>query len=138
MKIIKQNSWRRISQSEIRNSVAAESEGGQKFIPPNPLSFCPPERSVSFLPREARQWVSFCQKMFEQSCIIPPQSNFPIFAQPIRPREARPISSGKFPKVKFWCVYSTKSEPILNGTDAPPCRRSLTLASQQKSFLLIF
>jgi len=89
MKIIKQNSWRRISQSEIRNSVAAESEGGQKFIPPNPLSFCPPERSVSFLPREARQWVSFCQKMFEQSCIIPPQSNFPIFAQPIRPREAR-------------------------------------------------
>jgi hypothetical protein len=37
-----------------RNS-AAESEGGQKFIPPNPLSFCPPERQVSFLPREARQ-----------------------------------------------------------------------------------
>jgi len=29
-----------------RNSAAAESEGGQKFIPPNPLSFCPPERSV--------------------------------------------------------------------------------------------
>ena len=29
-------SWRRISQSEIRNSAAAESEGGQKFLPPNP------------------------------------------------------------------------------------------------------
>jgi len=35
MKIIKQISWRRISQSEIRNSAAAESEGGQKFLPPN-------------------------------------------------------------------------------------------------------
>jgi len=23
-----------------------ESEGGQKFLPPNPLPFCPPERSV--------------------------------------------------------------------------------------------
>ncbi|KKU34778.1 MAG: hypothetical protein UX48_C0025G0017 [Candidatus Azambacteria bacterium GW2011_GWB1_46_27] len=34
-------SWRRISQSEIRNSAAekseSESEGGQKFLPPNPL-----------------------------------------------------------------------------------------------------
>src|SRR3989304_10266422 len=39
--------WRRISQSEIRNSAAAESEGGQKFLPPNPLPFCPPEPSVS-------------------------------------------------------------------------------------------
>src|SRR3989338_846000 len=43
--------WRRISQSEIRNSAAAEksdseSEGGQKFLPPHPLPFCPPERSV--------------------------------------------------------------------------------------------
>jgi len=36
--------WWRISQSEIRNSAAAESEGGQKFLPPNPLPFCPPER----------------------------------------------------------------------------------------------
>jgi hypothetical protein len=25
-----------------------ESEGGQKFLPPNPLPFCPPERSVSW------------------------------------------------------------------------------------------
>jgi len=54
LKEVKQNSWRRISQSEIRNSAAAESEGGQKFLPPNPLPFCPPERSVSILPREAR------------------------------------------------------------------------------------
>ncbi len=76
MKIIKQDSWRRISQSEIQNSAAAESEGGQKFIPPNPLSFCPPERSESFVPRVARQPFSFCQKMFEQSCIIPPVVTF--------------------------------------------------------------
>ena len=38
-----------------RNSAAAESEGGQKFLPLNPLPFCPPERSVLVLPREARQ-----------------------------------------------------------------------------------
>jgi len=81
---------RYISQSEIRNSASAESEGGQKFIPPNPLPFCPPERQDSFQPCEARQSVrSFIQKMFEQSCIIPPLSNFPIFARPIRPREAQ-------------------------------------------------
>jgi len=51
---------RHISQSEIRNSAAAEkseseSEGGQKFLPPNPLPFCPPERQVSFQSREARR-----------------------------------------------------------------------------------
>ena len=45
MNLIKQIYWRRISQSEIRNSAAAESEGGQKFLPPNTLPFCPPERS---------------------------------------------------------------------------------------------
>src|SRR3989338_3251081 len=38
--------WQRISQSEIQNSAAAEkseseSEGRQKFLPPNPLPFCP-------------------------------------------------------------------------------------------------
>ena len=40
--------WRRILQGKIRNSAAekseSESEGGQKFLPPNPLPFCPPER----------------------------------------------------------------------------------------------
>ena len=30
LKEVKQNSWRRISQSEIRNSAAAESEGGPR------------------------------------------------------------------------------------------------------------
>ena len=42
---------------------SGESEGGQKFLPPNPLPFCPPERSVSVLPREARQSVGILFKM---------------------------------------------------------------------------
>ena len=46
-------SWRRISQSEIRNSAAAESEGGQKFLPSQPPSFLP-ARAFS-LAREARR-----------------------------------------------------------------------------------
>ena len=46
-------SWRRISQSEIRNSAAAESEGGQKFLPPRPPPFLP-ARAFS-LAREARR-----------------------------------------------------------------------------------
>jgi len=80
---------RRISQSEIRNS-AAESEGGQKFLPPNPLPFCPPERSVSVLPREARQSVSSVQNRFGFRQINAPISNFQIFDRPIRRRNAPP------------------------------------------------
>ncbi len=42
---------RRFSQSEKRNSAAAEkseseSEGGQKFLFPDPFPFCPPERKI--------------------------------------------------------------------------------------------
>ena len=48
LEILCQIFLRRISQSEIRNSAAAENEGGQKFLPPNPLPFCPPERSFRF------------------------------------------------------------------------------------------
>jgi len=46
-----------------RNSAAAESEGGQKFLPLNPLPFCPPERSVLVLPSFARQSVGILFKM---------------------------------------------------------------------------
>ena len=42
---------------------SGESEGGQKFLPPNPLSFCPPERSVSVLPPAGRQSVGILFKM---------------------------------------------------------------------------
>jgi len=85
MKIIKQNSWRRISQSEIRNSAAAESEGGQKFLPPNPLPFCPPERSVW----RAKRAVSSIQKRFGFRQTNAPVLNFQEFCRPILPREAR-------------------------------------------------
>ena len=58
--------WRRISQSEIRNSAAAESEGGQKLVPCRDTGFLPPQ-PPSFLParafslaREARH--QFCSK----------------------------------------------------------------------------
>jgi len=68
-----------------RNSAAAESEGGQKFIPPNPLSFCPPERSVW----RAKRAVSFVQKRFGFRQIIAPELNFQEFCRLIQPREAR-------------------------------------------------
>jgi hypothetical protein len=58
MKIIKQNYWRRISQSEIRNSAAAEKRGRAKIPSPQPPSFLP-ARSFS-LAREARR--QFCSK----------------------------------------------------------------------------
>jgi len=72
-------SWRRISQSEIRNSAAAEkseseSEGGQKFLPPNPLPFCPPERSVSAA-RSAAINQDFVQKRFELRSVIATNSD---------------------------------------------------------------
>jgi len=78
-------SWRRISQSEIRNSAAAESEGGQKFLPPNPLPFCPPERSVW----RAKRAVSSVQKRFGFRQTNAPVLNFQEFCRLILPREAR-------------------------------------------------
>jgi hypothetical protein len=53
---------------------SGESEGGQKFLPPNPLPFCPPERSVLVLPREARLSVGILFKMssdfFQQTPLL--------------------------------------------------------------------
>jgi len=73
--------WRRISQSEIRNSAAAEkleseSEGGQKFLPPNPLPFCPPERSISAARSAAIIPVFSVQKRFERRSAIATKLNF--------------------------------------------------------------
>jgi len=78
-------SWQRISQSEIRNSAAAESEGGQKFLPPNPLPFCPPEPSVW----RAKRAISSVQNRFGFRQTNAPQSNFQEFCRLIQPREAR-------------------------------------------------
>ncbi|MBU2236337.1 hypothetical protein KKA01_04775, partial [Patescibacteria group bacterium] len=43
-----------------RKKIGMESEGGQKFLPPNSLPFCPPER-LDFKIRNS----DFRQKMFE-------------------------------------------------------------------------
>jgi len=61
----------------MRNSAAAESEGGQKFLPPNPLPFCPPERSVW----RAKRAVSFVQRNFAQSLEYPTNRNFRRFGK---------------------------------------------------------
>ncbi len=45
-----------------------KSEGGPKFLPLNPLPFCPPERSVW----RAKRVVSFVQKRFGVRQIIAP------------------------------------------------------------------
>jgi len=76
---------RRFLRSKKRNSAAAESEGGQKFLPPNPLPFCPPERSIW----RAKHAVNSVQNRFGFRQTNAPISNFPIFARPIRSREAR-------------------------------------------------
>jgi len=51
-----------------QNSAAAESEGGQKFLLPNPFPFCPPERLVW----RAKRAVSSVQKRFGFRQIIAP------------------------------------------------------------------
>ena len=48
---------------------SGESEGGQKFLPPNPLPFCPPERLVSAA-RSAAISRDFVQKRFELRSVI--------------------------------------------------------------------
>ena len=65
--------------------LETESEGGQKFLPPNPLPFCPPERSVW----RAKRAISSVQKRFGFRQTNAPQSNFQEFCRPIQPREAR-------------------------------------------------
>ncbi|OIO33023.1 MAG: hypothetical protein COY78_00630 [Candidatus Omnitrophica bacterium CG_4_10_14_0_8_um_filter_44_12] len=49
--------------------LESESEGGQKSLPPNPLPFCPPERSVSAA-RSVAISQSFVQKRFELRSVI--------------------------------------------------------------------
>jgi hypothetical protein len=49
--------WRRISQSEIRNSAAAESEGGAGIHFPHTPFSARPARAIGFLARGARQLV---------------------------------------------------------------------------------
>ena len=59
--------------------MESESEGGQKFLPPNPLPFCPPERSVSAALRAAISQ-SFVQKRFALRSVIATKL-FKVFLQ---------------------------------------------------------
>ena len=64
---------------------SGESEGGAGIHFPHTPFSARPARAVW----RAERAISSVQNTFEQSCIIPPRLNFPIFARPIRPREAR-------------------------------------------------
>jgi len=62
--VARQFHWREIRRRRKKldsvNGGQAQSEGGQKFLPPNPLPSCPPER-LDFKVRDS----DFRQKMFE-------------------------------------------------------------------------
>jgi len=66
--------------SLARNSAAkkseSESEGGQKFLPPNPLPFCPPERSVFCSAKGGTINRSFARKRFELRSVIATLESF--------------------------------------------------------------
>ncbi len=66
-----------------------ESEGGQKFLPPNPLPFCPPERSVLVLPRFARQSVGILFKMSSDFFQQTPPKLISCLARRFAPRFGR-------------------------------------------------
>jgi hypothetical protein len=46
---------------------SGESEGGQKFLPPNPLPFCPPERLASEASRSVRILFKMSSDFFQQT-----------------------------------------------------------------------
>ena len=62
--------------------LESESEGGQKFLPPNPLPFCPPER-LDFKIRDS----DFRQKMFELFSIYTAVNIF--YRETERPQKTR-------------------------------------------------
>jgi len=109
IKTIKQILWRCISQSEIRNSAVAESEGGQKFLPPNPLPFCPPER-LDFKIRNS----DFRQKKFEHQSKNTAKNNpfyggF-IFCGRVMWRE--PVPRAVPSEARQQCLRATPSNPV--------------------------
>ena len=87
------------NRGQLRRPARSEQNPAKKFS--FPFRRKNPARAKSEMQRKLFCWVasvserrrggflSSVQKMFERSCIIPPISNFPIFARPIRPREAR-------------------------------------------------
>jgi len=79
MLFLKTWSSRPLAKNSGRPIRRAKSEGGQKFLSPNPLHFpfCPPERSVSAA-RSAAISQDFVQKRFAlRSAIAIPQLKIP-------------------------------------------------------------
>ena len=60
-------SWRRISQSEIRNSAAAKARAGREFLSPQPPFLPAPARAFSLEREACRQ---FRSKKVRAKCII--------------------------------------------------------------------
>jgi len=86
MKIIKRNSWRRISQSKIRNSAAAKARAGREFLSPLPPFLpAPPERRFCATRSTA---INFVQNRFGFGCIIAPEFDFQEFCRQIQRRFA--------------------------------------------------
>jgi len=118
MKIIKQISWRRISQSEIRKIAAAkkrsgESEGGQKFLPPNPLPFCPPERK-SFCSCRAKLGNQISQSGFS-SKKVRISSNKHHHIELVASFGASPLASAG--------IFASKSKGFLKSISSSPAAR---------------
>jgi len=74
--------------------LESESEGGQKFLPPNPLPFCPPERSVLCSAKGGAIIRSFVQKRFELRSAIATNSDI-----------SNPYPRGRNFKISFFAVH---------------------------------
>ena len=88
---VKQN-WRRISQSEIRNSAAAESEGGAGIHFPYTPFPSRPARASGFVPAARSAAINLVQNRFGFGCINAPISNFRLFGLLFRRRFALPYT----------------------------------------------
>ena len=82
--------WRRISQSEIRNSAAAKARAGREFISPTPPFLpAPPERSVLVSAARSAAIKSFAQKRFALRSVIATNLNIANFAGSLLARSPR-------------------------------------------------
>jgi len=104
---------RQLRWHEIRRR--RKSEGGQKFLPPNPLPFCPPERklskfSVQIFVKESSNFVqktppSFTFSEIERGCLgalrlgmVFPRENPSIFEG----ERKRPLGNAEVRRAKLW------------------------------------
>src|SRR3989344_628823 len=89
--------------------------------------------------KKLERTASFPKKLFRgisaRRLILPPNS---LRAAPFGAASKSLLPPTKNHEVQFGALCLKMREPSLNETDAPPRRRSLTLATPQKSFLRIF